>query len=267
MDSDLTVLQARQQVERVLPLKPKSRDVNRHLEELVGGLLAIDAAVVEEDDGLGPQRCGVEIVLAAGKVQEHDAALHGLAIQRFERTLASVDQGAAHAVRPQRGRAHAIGPQAIEPLAVAALHHQFAAVIYGHGHFKCLALHVLQPQRLKPLAHVVAGLPLPRIPRHPRAKAREPKAAKRAISAAMSASSMPAAKARSCAACAGSTIRAFTGGLGAQPKKSFTARLIAPGSPKPTTAIMAAANNKKNALSSLAMKFALSVEWDERLSR
>ena len=108
--------------------------------------------------------------MTAGKVQEHDAALHGLAIQRFERTLASVDQGAAHAVRPQRGRAHAIGPQAIEPLAVAALHHQFAAVIYGHRHFKCLALHVLQPQHLKPLAHVVAGLPLPRIPRHPRAK-------------------------------------------------------------------------------------------------
>ena len=35
----------------------------------------------------------------------------------------------------------------------------------------------------------------------------------------MSASSMPATKARSSAACAGSTIRASTGGLGAQPEK------------------------------------------------
>ena len=50
------------------------------------------------------------------------------------------------------------------------MHHQLAAAIYGHGHLKCLALHVLQPQRLKPLAHVIAGLPLPRITRHPRAK-------------------------------------------------------------------------------------------------
>ena len=71
---------------------------------------------------------------------------------------------------------------------------------------------------------------------------------------------MPATRARSWAAWAGSTIRASTGGLGAQPKKSFTARLTALGSPKPTTAIMAAANSKKNALSSLAMEFALSIE-------
>ena len=170
MDGDRPVLQAHQQIESVLPLEPKSRDVNRHLEELVRGLLAVDAAIVKKNDGLGPQRCGVEVVLAAGKVQEYDAALHGLAVQCFERALTSVDQGPAHAVRPQRGRAHAIGPQAVEPLAVAALHHQLAAAIYRHGHLKCLALHVLQSQRLKPLAHVLAGLSLPCITRHPRAE-------------------------------------------------------------------------------------------------
>ena len=170
VDGNRPVLQTRQQVERILPLEPKSRDVNRHLEELVRGLLAVDAAVVEKDDGLGPQRCGVEVVLTAGKVQEHDAALHGLAVQRFEFALASVDQRASHAVWPQRRRAHAIGPQAVEPLAIAALHHQLAAAVYGHSYLECLALHVLQPQRLKLLAHVVAGLPLPRITRHPRAK-------------------------------------------------------------------------------------------------
>ena len=156
-----------------MPLQPKSRDVNRHLEKLVRGLLAIDAAVVEEDDGLGPQRCGVEVVLTASKVQQHDAALHGLAVQCFEFPLASVNQRAAHTVRPQRRCAHPIGPQAVKPLTVAALHHQLAAAIDGHGHLKCLALHILQPQCLKPLAHVVAGLPLPRIPRHPRAKGRK----------------------------------------------------------------------------------------------
>ena len=100
MDGDRPVLQTRQQIERVLPFEPKSRDVNRHLEKLVRGLLAVDAAIVKKDDGLGPQRCGVEVVLAAGKVQEHDAALHGLAVQCFELALTTVDQGATHAVRP-----------------------------------------------------------------------------------------------------------------------------------------------------------------------